>query len=84
MNKLSSHRWFHALVVTGASLTACGGQTEDDPGDASGDTAPIDGSSIDVASPGSDAGPPIIIITPDAGASPEDVRNDPRCCTITK
>jgi hypothetical protein len=86
MDKPLRNRWFHALVVTGASLTACGGQTDDTAGDASSDTPSTDGAPGDAA----DGGNPIIII-PDAGSSPpndasspDDARNDPRCCTITR
>ena len=87
-----SHRWFHALVVTGAAITGCGGSTDDSATDASTDTSsppdatladatsvPVDGASYDA-----DAGG-LIIITSDAGVTSDagDVRNDPRCCTIT-
>jgi len=83
MKRPPPHRWFHALVVTGASITACGGQTDDSAADAATDTPlTVDGTSVDVASSDSDAGNPIII-TVDAGG-PEDTRNDPRCCTITR
>jgi hypothetical protein len=82
MNKRASHRWFHALVVTGASLTACGGQTDDSSADASGDAVtPADGTSAEGASPDThDAGTPIIIT--DGPPLLTDVRNDPRCCSI--
>jgi hypothetical protein len=77
MSKRPPHRWFHALVVMGASTTACGGQTEEPGADAASDTA-----IGDVASDGGPAIPPIIIA--DAGGSPSDAKNDPRCCSITR
>jgi hypothetical protein len=82
MNKRPPHRWFHALVVTGASLTACGGQTDDAGADASGDTATVDGGgSVDAGPPNADAG--IIIVGDVEGPPPNDTKNDPRCCFIT-
>jgi hypothetical protein len=87
MRDSPSHRWFHALVVTGAAITSCGGSTEDSAADAAADSSsPLDGTPQFDATSDADAGGSIIItndagdITNDAG----DVRNDPRCCTITK
>jgi hypothetical protein len=84
MKNGSPHRWFHALVVTGAAIAACGGSSDDSGKDAatdepsSADAVGLDARSVDDASPDADGGNPIVI-TIDAG----DVRNDPRCCIIT-
>jgi hypothetical protein len=84
MTKRPAHRWFQALVVTGASITACGGQTDDSAGDAAADTPSTpDATPIDVAPADADAGGSIII-TIDGRDPREDVRTDPRCCIITR
>jgi hypothetical protein len=83
MKKRPPHRWFHALVVTGASVTACGSHSDDSSADASADTSPaVDAPSVDVASRDADAGGAILITVDGAGI--QDVRNDPRCCIITR
>jgi len=88
--KRPPHRWFHALVVTGASLTACSGKTQEPGADASDDqTAPADAVLLDVATreagdAAADTGNPVIIIDAGGPPSPEDARNDPRCCVITR
>jgi hypothetical protein len=65
-------------------MTACGGRADDSAADAAADTAsPPDATPVDVASSDADAGGSIIITT-DGRDPREDVRNDPRCCTITR
>ena len=85
MNNDRSHRWFHALVVTGAAITACGGSSDDSAADASSDASP-DAPSLEGGSSVADGGGIIIIDdvrAPEAAADVGDARDDPRCCTIT-
>jgi hypothetical protein len=78
------HRWFHTVVVTGASLSACGNETI---------TAADHELMVDAASPESGAddrdNPPADTSSfLDAGSDDEqtleDARDDFRCCVITR
>ena len=84
MRNRPSHRWFHALVVTGAAITSCGGSTDDSETDAAADS-PADGIPQFDGTSDADAGGSIIITTDGAIITDDaaDVRTDPRCCTIT-
>jgi hypothetical protein len=85
MRNRPSHRWFHALVVTGAAITSCGGRTDDSESDAAADSS-ADGTPQFDATSDADAGGSIIITTDGTiiTTDPADVRNDPRCCSITR
>jgi hypothetical protein len=84
MNDGSKRRWFHTLVVTGASLTACGGVEQEAVVVRPKDAAPAADVSSDTNA-GVDASVP-----DDAGVveadttGPEDARSDFRCCIITR
>jgi hypothetical protein len=81
MSNDRSHRWFHALVVTGAAITACGGSSSDDSDASSDASSSPDATLVDGASSGTDGR---IVIVLDAGnGDAADARDDPRCCTIT-
>jgi hypothetical protein len=72
------HRWFHTLVVTGAALTACGGE-EQEPVVRVGDA----GNSADQAATDAEPDNGIIFIDAPPDAT-RDAADDYRCCTITK
>ena len=92
------HRWFHTLVVTGASLTGCGDTTKEvpvGPGDAA---KPVDGSSLEAQTPeagmnASDSGRDDAMQSPEGGNdlpdsaqadATKDALDDYRCCVITR
>jgi hypothetical protein len=94
-NMRRTNRWFHTIVVTGASLAACGGNEED-----LGVVPPVDAASAKDA-PVFEAAPIPTDVAPDAGplvdaspsgdadlvldsSKPQDAQNDFRCCVITK
>jgi hypothetical protein len=85
LDKPLLHRWFHTVVVTGASLSACGGN----------ETIPATDHEqmVDAASPESGPddrdNPPADTSSFLAGGSDdeqtlEDARDDFRCCFITR
>jgi hypothetical protein len=88
MNERLMSRWFHTLVVTGASLTACGGETTGvsfvAPREAG---ASIDATSSDerpknASDERADAEEQEAGTTEDASPT-DDAPNDFRCCIIT-
>jgi hypothetical protein len=84
VDKSFVHRWFHTLVISGASLSACGNEqvpaearkpladvASPETGPDDGDGQPADASSL------ADAGAV-------EGSQLEDAHSDFRCCIITK
>jgi hypothetical protein len=84
MSKHAFHRWFHTLVVAGASITGCGDSEEaaivtpaDDAGDATSDAPPATSDAPPVDSPS-------IIPDVEPADATRDTVNDYRCCIITR